>query len=323
VVVAQAVLAVVAGALLMFVSAHDAVVLVVLVVFAGLVASSTARVVARGVMADIDSLRTTLEAVGEGSREPDAATNSRDELAELAVAANIAIQSLDGAERAQRSLVAAVSHDLRTPITSLQLLAEAVGDDIVDEATRRRYLRQMTTHITTLSRLIDDLFELSRLRAGDVRWSIERVALDALVDETVDAMRPQAEAKGVAMRAAVPATLLPARGDPEKLQRVLFNLIQNALRHTPADGSVTVRAETSGSQLLVEVADTGLGIDADDREHVFEPFFRGGPEAARTGNGAGLGLAISRAIVEAHGGRIWIEDGTRGTRVRFSLPQAA
>ncbi|HEX4689743.1 MAG TPA: histidine kinase dimerization/phospho-acceptor domain-containing protein, partial [Solirubrobacteraceae bacterium] len=137
VVVAQAVLAVLAGALLMFVSAHDAVVLVVLVVFAGLVASSTARVVARGVMADIDSLRTTLEAVGEGSREPDAATNSRDELAELAVAANIAIQSLDGAERAQRSLVAAVSHDLRTPITSLQLLAEAVGDDIVDEATRR------------------------------------------------------------------------------------------------------------------------------------------------------------------------------------------
>jgi signal transduction histidine kinase len=323
VVVAQAVLAVLAGALLMFVSAHDAVVLVVLVVFAGLVASSTARVVARGVMADIDSLRTTLEAVGEGSREPDAATNSRDELAELAAAANIAIQNLDGAERAQRSLVAAVSHDLRTPITSLQLLAEAVGDDIVDEATRRRYLRQMTTHITALSRLIDDLFELSRLRAGDVRWSIERVALDALVDETVDAMRPQAEAKGVAMRAAVPATLLPARGDPEKLQRVLFNLIQNALRHTPADGSVTVRAETSGSQLLVEVADTGLGIDSDDREHVFEPFFRGGPEAARTGNGAGLGLAISRAIVEAHGGRIWIEDGTRGTRVRFSLPQAA
>jgi signal transduction histidine kinase len=323
VVVAEAVLAVVAGALVMFVSTHDAVVLVVLVVFAGLVASSTARVVAGGVMADVDRLRATLEAVGEGSRDPSAVTNSHDELAELATAANAAIRSLDAAEQAQRSLVAAVSHDLRTPITSLKLLAEAVGDDIVDETTRRRYLRQMTTHITALSALIDDLFELSRLRAGDVRWSIERVALDALVDETVDAMRPQAEAKGVAMRSAVPATLSPARGDPEKLQRVLFNLIQNALRHTPADGSVTVRAETAGTQLLVEVADTGLGIDPGDREQVFEPFFRSGPEAARTRNGAGLGLAISRAIVEAHGGRIWIEDGTGGTRVRFSLPQAA
>jgi signal transduction histidine kinase len=321
--VGQLVVAVAAGAALMFVSSHDAAFVIVLVVFAGLVAVRAATLLAAGVMEDIDGLRATLRAVGDGSRDPSASTRSHDELAELADAANSTIAKLDGAERAQRSLIAAVSHDLRTPITSLKLLAAAVDDDIVDEATRRRYLRQMSTHITALSALIDDLFELSRLEAGDIAWSMEQVRLDALVEETVDAMRPQAEAKGIAMTAAVPAELMPAHGDPEKLQRVLFNLIQNAIRHTPADGSVSVLAESAGDHVLVEVSDTGAGIAARDRTRVFEPFFRGGSEAARTRNGAGLGLAISRAIVEAHGGRIWLEDSAAGTRVRFSLPTSS
>jgi signal transduction histidine kinase len=102
---------------------------------------------------------------------------------------------------------------------------------------------------------------------------------------------------------------------------VLFNLIQNAIRHTPADGSVTVRADRDGDQVFVEVADTGDGIAEADRRRLFEPFFRGGDDAPRNRNGAGLGLAISRAIIEAHGGRIWLESSARGARVRFSLPQ--
>ena len=101
---------------------------------------------------------------------------------------------------------------------------------------------------------------------------------------------------------------------------MLFNLIQNAIRHTPADGSVVVRAAPAGDAVEIEVADTGDGIAADDRDRVFEPFFRGGTQAARPSDGAGLGLAISRAIVEAHGGRIWLADAPRGTSVRFSLP---
>ena len=102
---------------------------------------------------------------------------------------------------------------------------------------------------------------------------------------------------------------------------MLFNLVQNAIRHTPADGSVTVTAQDAGDRVEIEVADTGSGIGPSDREHVFEPFFRGGDEAARTRSGAGLGLAISRAIVEAHGGRIWLEPSEGGARVRFSLPR--
>ena len=145
--------------------------------------------------------------------------------------------------------------------------------------------------------------------------------LGELVGETVAAMRVQADAKGVAVVTEMPDALLPARANPEKLQRVLFNLIQNAIRHTPADGSVVVRAEPVAGRIEIEIADTGEGIAPDQRPHVFTAFYRGA-NASRTGSGAGLGLAVSRAIVEAHGGRIWLVDATVGTRVRFSLPMA-
>jgi signal transduction histidine kinase len=234
-----------------------------------------------------------------------------------------ALRRVAEAERARRDLVAAVSHDLRTPITSLRLLAEAVDDDIVDADTRHEYLARMTTHVRALSAMIADLFELSKLEAGDIRWSMQRVRLDALVAETVDALRPHADAGGVVVRTELDPLLHAARAHPEQLQRVLFNLIQNAIRHTPADGSVVVRAESTDDEVEIEVADTGEGIPEPDRDRVFDAFFRGGTQAARGDGGAGLGLAISRAIVEAHGGRIWLPDSGSGTRVRFSLPAAS
>jgi signal transduction histidine kinase len=233
------------------------------------------------------------------------------------------IAQRDSAERARRDLVAAVSHDLRTPLTSLRLLSEAIEDDLVDSETRHRYVEQMSVHIRSLSNLIEDLFELSRLEAGDINWSLGQVRIDELVEETVEAMRAQADARRVEVRALLPADLAPASANPERLQRVLFNLIQNAIRHTPADGSVTVLAESNGRTVEVEVADTGSGVPAAERERAFEPFYRGGSGAARPSDGTGLGLTICRAIVEAHGGEIWFADAERGARVRFSLPRAA
>jgi signal transduction histidine kinase len=230
-------------------------------------------------------------------------------------------RSREAAEATRRQMVAAVSHDLRTPLASLQLLVEAVDDEIVDEETRRRYLATMRTNVDSLSTLIDELFELSRLEAGDIEWSIRQVELGMLVDETVAAMQPEAGAKGVEIRTQLGEGELRAKADPEKVQRVLFNLIQNAIRHTPADGSVTVRARSDRAGVEIEVADTGDGIPAADRDRVFDAFFRGGEDASRSSDGAGLGLAVSRAIVERHGGRIWLEPGEDGTRVRFSLPR--
>jgi len=328
--VALVTLGVGAVALLMFISGHDALTMAVLLVFAGGLTTYSIWTLSRGVMDDIESVRDGLRAVGDGRRDMRIQTGGGDEIAELAAAANRMTAQLaereeerDAAEQARRGLVAAVSHDLRTPLTSLRLLADAVEDELVDPDTRRRYLEEMSVHIRSLSALIEDLFELSRLEAGDIEWSLQRVRLDELVGETVEAMRAQADAKRVAMQAEVPGDLAPARANPEKLQRVLFNLIQNAIRHTPADGSVTVAAEANGGTVEVEVADTGEGLPPEDRERAFEPFYRGGPGAARAaGDGTGLGLTICRAIVEAHGGEIWFAESRRGARVRFSLPRA-
>jgi signal transduction histidine kinase len=327
VVVGVILIAVLAASQLMFVSEHDALLVSAIVLGAGLVALRVGDLVARGVARDVGTVSTGLEAVGRGERGVRLGSTARDEIGALARSADSMAEQLAEGERARgaseaarRQLVASVSHDLRTPIASLRLLVEAVDDQIVDESTRRRYLATMQTHIGSLSAMIDDLFELSRIEAGDIEWSMRQVELAVLVDETVAAMRPEARARRVEVRSELDDAPLSARADPEKIQRVLFNLMRNAIRHTPADGSVTVRAEARPEAIQIEVADTGDGILDDDRARVFEPFFRGSGEAARDSQGAGLGLAICRAIVETHGGRIWIGPSEQGTRVRFSLP---
>lgn len=301
----------------MFVSPHDAFFTALVVGDAAMLGLVAAWAFGRRALGDIEATRGTLAAATEGRRDVRTGVEGGGELADLAADVDAMITRLDGEERARRSLVAGISHDLRTPITSLQLLADAVQDGVVDEETAREYASRMSTHVRALSALIDDLFELSRLESGELRWSMQQVALDELVRDTVDAMRPEAEAAAVTVRAVVDAGDPFAVGDPARLQRVLFNLIQNAIRHTPADGTVTVRTTLVGGDVEIEVADDGAGIPEAQRELVFEPFHRADP--SRTDGGAGLGLAISRAIVEAHGGRIWIADAPVGAAVRVRL----
>ena len=304
---------------LMFVSSHDAFMTVLLAAYAAALAWWTAARVGRRAMDDLDRVRATLAAVAEGRRDVRTGVEGTDEIARVAADVDAMVARLDHEERMRRTLFAAVSHDLRTPVTALRLLAGALDDDVVVDAEQRReYVARMGTHVHALGTLIDDLFELTRLQSGELEWTMEQVSVALLLEEAVDAMRPAAEAGAVSVSARLGSPLGAARANPEQLQRVLFNLIQNAIRHTPADGSVTVTAEAVNGAIEVEVADTGNGVPADQRDRVFDPFFRG--DEARHDAGAGLGLAISRAIVEAHGGRIWLEDAAVGTRVRFRLP---
>ncbi len=240
--------------------------------------------------------------------------------AALAVRLAMEERSRGEIEEARRRLVAAASHDLRTPLASLRLLVESIDDGVATGETRDRYLAEIRTHVAVLSGLVDDLFELSRIEAGDISWTMRQVELGHLIGDTVAAMRAPAEERGVRIAAELPPGEVLAEANAEKVQRVLFNLIQNAIRHTPADGSVTVRARTAADGVEIEVADDGEGVSAADGERVFDAFYRG--DAARGDDGAGLGLAISRAIVEAHGGRIWLEPATLGTSVRFTLRAA-
>jgi signal transduction histidine kinase len=323
-IVAQALAATALFVGVMFVSAHDAFFLVVLCLYGLLIGVLCLTALGRGALDDLVSVRGTLRAVGDGRRDVRTGVTGGGEIAELADAVDAMVGRLEGEETARRALIAAVSHDLRTPITSLRLLADAIGDGVVDDATAREYAARMGTHVQALGALIDDLFELTRLETGDLRWTMEQVALEGLVQDAVEAMRPAADASGVAVRMVLEADDALAQADAGRLQRVLFNLIQNAIRHTPPDGTVTVRTSRAAGDgdgdghVEIEVADTGSGIPAADRERVFVPFERLDP--ARSDTGSGLGLAISRAIVEAHGGRIWIADAAAGTSVRVRLP---
>lgn len=231
------------------------------------------------------------------------------------------VRALREGERMRRDLVAAVSHDLRTPVSSMRLLVDGVRDGVVEVRSVRGLLDSLDAHIHSLDVLVSDLFELSRIELGDVQWPREPLEMGALVDEAVTGMWPRTSARSLTVEVEGARVAGPVLGNPEKLQRVIFNLIENAIGHTPQGGTIAVRAANVDGFVEVEVADTGNGIAELDRDRVFEPLFRGGPDAARTLDGAGLGLPICRAIVEAHGGRIWLPAAAKGTRVRFSVPR--
>ena len=204
----------------MFVSNHDALVVSAMALSAALVALRAAHVASAGVVQEVADVRGALGSVGEGDRAVGVSAGAALELRELADAANLMIGQLaeeerrhDAADAARRNVVASISHDLRTPLAALRLLLAAIEDGLVDEDTRDRYLTTMHAHVGALGSVVDDLFELSRLEAGDLDWSIRQVELSELVDETVAAMRVEVEveAKAVAVAAELQPLPRPAR----------------------------------------------------------------------------------------------------------------
>ena len=230
----------------------------------------------------------------------------------------MARESETQAEQMRRDLIVAVSHDLRTPLASLRAMVEAIDDGVVqDPSTVRRYAGEMRRSVEQLVTMVDDLFELTQLDAGAIRAETTRASLDDVVRSALAAIEPTAQLKGVEivadLGAAVGATCSP------RLVRVLQNLLVNAVRHTPSDGTIRIEAVSGDRVLTVAVEDTGEGIAAADLERVFEPFFRA--DRARSGTGAGLGLALAQRIVTAMGGSIEAESRLDvGSRFAVELP---
>lgn len=321
--------------LVMFSSPHDRDLLLLLLGHALAVALVFAWLVGGAISGQLAAVREGAVRMAAGDLTVRVPVIGGGELAEFGVAFNVMAKRLEDAfarqremEAARQALIAAVSHDLRTPLASLRVMVEAIIDGVADDpATVQRYLTAMERETVSLGRLIDDLFEMARLDADPPSLRLEPSAIGVLIAETLDAMTAQANRQGVVLRTELPDDLPSVVLDPDRVQRVLYNLVQNALRHTPADGAVTVEAIDLGTDVQINVGDTGEGIALTDLPHVFEPFYRGDPARTRHGSAdrtgaAGLGLAITRRLIEIHGGRIWVAQPANGGSVfSFTLPK--
>jgi signal transduction histidine kinase len=280
-------------------------------VIAGLV---LARSITRSIRRVGDSAQ-RLAAGDLGARAP---RGGAAEIEQLATSFNAMAESIEQIFDARRELVAWASHDLRTPLASMQAMLEAIEDGLVEP---EHYLATLREQVRTLSLLVDDLFELARIDAGVLSLELQQTRVSELVESAVRLLEPEAAARRVGLETHVDGEAA-APIAPDKIERVLYNLLTNAVRHTPSDGSVAVHVERRDSEVLVRVEDTGEGLPPEAPARMFERFWRADP--ARTGGGTGLGLAIAQGLVEAHGGRIWAENRPEGgASVSFTIPAAA
>ncbi len=319
-------------ALLMFFSTHDLTLLVVLTLFSLIVSLFFSFAVARSITSSIEKLSEGALQLADGDLSARVSAASKDEVAGLANALNTMAEELEKSfrrqgelEQARKDLIASVSHDLRTPLASMRAMVEAISDGVVsDQATILRYASTLKSEVEHLSTLIDDLFELSRLDSGTIELQLRPSFIEEILDSSLDGMKAQISGRSLNLQSKLEGDIEPVLVDPHKIQRVLYNLIQNAIRHTPADGTIVVEAQDTGQMVRIDVADTGQGIPEDDLDKVFDRFYRGEKSRSREYGGTGLGLAIARGIVESHGGRIWVESrpGT-GSRFSFSLPKVS
>ncbi|PXX64095.1 phospho-acceptor domain-containing protein [Nocardia tenerifensis] len=230
------------------------------------------------------------------------------------------------AERSRRELVAWVSHDLRTPLAGIRAMAEALSDGVVaGQADVARYAEQIGSETDRLSRMVDDLFEMSKINAGALRLDLEPVDLRELIDEVLAANRPTADRARIALRAEQPDSRIMVSANDQALGRVLTNLVSNAIAHTPPGGEVALSAGASDGRAWARVDDTGPGIAEADLPRIFEVAYRGtaarSPVAADgVPAGSGMGLAIAAGLVQAHDGDITVENLGRGCRFEVRLP---
>ncbi|HET9214752.1 MAG TPA: HAMP domain-containing sensor histidine kinase [Gaiellaceae bacterium] len=311
--------AVLVSGVAMFDSEHD------LTILAVATASATAALAAAfllggSILRSIERVRSASSALARGDLAARAPEGGPAELAELAASFNVMAESVEGLFDARRQLVAWASHDLRTPLASMQAMLEALEDGLAEP---ERYLPALREQVRTLGLLVDDLFELARIDAGVLTLELSDLALGPLVDSCLRGLEAEAAARHVTLRAELNGAEQRVRAEPEKVERVLYNLLANALRHTPSDGSVAVLVEPLAGEVQVTVEDTGEGLSSEAVGRMFDRFWRGDRARTRERGGAGLGLAIARGLVEAHGGRIWAEARPGGgARVSFTLPRS-
>ena len=326
----------------MFLAKPDSVLVLAILIFGIVLAVTLATSLAEATVLALRRLETSAREMAAGDytvRVPEEDFSGGAEVVRLGrwfnqMAASVeeAFDRQRSAEHERRQIVAALSHDLRTPLASIRAMIEAITDGVVTEPeTIERYHRTIRGEVQHLTSLIDDLFELARLEAlpdGAASLQREVVAFEDIISDTLEAMQEQASAHAVCLSGRVEGELPPIRVDARQIHRVLTNLIQNSLRHTRSGGHVSICASrirdmssADRQHIVVRVVDDGDGIATTDLPHIFEPMFRGersrrrnatdggisGRAGANFATGAGLGLTIARGLIEAHGGTITVE----------------
>ena len=313
----------------MFASQHDLILSGVLLLFAAIVATSFGVFVAANLNTGLRELAGSAQQIASGNLEARVVVNGHDEVAQVATTFNDMAAQLQQAarereemEKLRRDLIAWTSHDLRTPLTSIRAMIEALHDGVVDDPeTAQRYYRTMRADIIALNSLIDDLFELAQLEAGGLHIELAPHSLSDLISDVVEGFQALAAQRQIRLLGDVAANLDPVQLNAVKINRVLANLLSNALRYTPDGGEIRVTAVRTPEGAVVTVQDSGPGFNTADLPRVFEQFYRGEQARTRATGGAGLGLAIAQGIVVAHHGRIWAENApSGGALVGFVLP---
>jgi signal transduction histidine kinase len=283
-------------------------------------AVGVALVVGTSLARRIERLGTASGGLAAGDLAARAPDDGPRELAQLGRAFNEMADNLERLFDSRRELVAAASHDLRTPLGSMLAMLEAIDDGL---SRPEEYVQALREQAQRLATLVDDLFELARIDLGMLVHELRPVSLTGLVDRCLRGVEAEARARAIRLERRLDGDPPSVTCAPEQVERVLSNLLSNALRHTPSDGSVAVVLEPDTDRVRVSVEDTGEGITREAATRMFDRFWR--VDGARTAGeaGAGLGLAIARGLVEANGGRIWAEPREGGgARVSFTLPLA-
>jgi signal transduction histidine kinase len=276
-------------------------------------------ILSRRIFAPVKALANATREFGKGDFSHRVDFKDRGEMGELSRSFNAMADDLERNERLRRNMVADVAHELRTPLSNLRGYLEAISDGLVkpDETS----IRSLSEEVSSLSRLVDDLQELSLADAGELRLIFQPEDISRLIRETVTALQAKAAARSLKMSTRLPDTLPKVNIDGHRIKQVLYNLLDNAVAHTGPEGRITVTAWQEEDRVYISVADTGEGIPAEDLPLIFERFYRVDKSRTRSTGGTGLGLTIVKRLVEAHGGRIDVRSKPgQGATFTFSVP---
>ncbi|MBN1582611.1 MAG: HAMP domain-containing protein [Anaerolineae bacterium] len=288
-------------------------------VTAGLAVLVVGSFQAKRIVAPLRALAAAARHIAGGDLSQRVPVTSQDELGDVAVAFNMMASELEQQHELRRRAMADIAHELRTPLSVLQIDLESIEDGLTEPTAE--VIAGLQQEVALLNALVGDLRTLSLAEAGELRLDVQTVDVRELVENTGARMRGAAQDKGIVLTTDLPTQSLFVAGDVQRLTQVLLNLLSNALRYTPLEGKITVSAEQVADEVRVSVQDTGEGIPVDELPFVFERFYRTDHARGRDTGGSGLGLTIARSLIEAHGGRIWAQSQEGlGSTFTFVMP---